>query len=239
MNQSQAQIYKSAQRDCEESEVFRRLCTFNFGNYADSSRNPFGSLLVVNDETLGGRMKMVRHIAEDTDIILIPLVGGVIYKDSLGNEDIIETEQIRLLSARKGMNYQLENPYATDLINYLQVWLRPVSDFESQSAQQSFDLTAKNNLVPLFKPSRTGGSILMTTSGTYGFIGLYSGRKSGTYTLKNPRNGLFAFVLNGAFEFENRLLESRDGLTISKIKKADFEALSENALLLLLEVPMD
>jgi len=239
MNHGRAQIYKSDQRGREESEMFRRLSTFNFGEYEEMSRNPFGSLLVLNDETLGAGNNIFRHIEQDTEIVLLPLVGGLLYKDSLGNEDIIATEEIRLVAAQKGSHYQLINPYENDLINYLQIWLRPaITDFTSQSEQKSFDFTIKNVLIPIFFPIDSSESTIISTANSYGFIGIYEGRKEGNYTLKNPKNGLFAFVINGAFEFENRLLESRDGLSICKIETAAFEALSENAILLLLEIPL-
>lgn len=239
MNQGQAQIYKSEQRGCEESEMFRRLSTFNFGEYEEKSRNPFGSLLVINDETLGAGNNILRHAEQNIDILLLPLVGGLLYKDSLGNEDIIATEEIRLFSAKKGSHYQLINPYENELINYLQIWLRPATtDFISRSEQKSFDFTVKNVLIPLFLPIGSSESIINSTADSYGFIGIYEGRKEGIYTLKNPKNGLFAFVINGAFEFEDRLLESRDGLSICGIETAKFEALSENAILLLIEIPL-
>jgi redox-sensitive bicupin YhaK (pirin superfamily) len=236
MNQSRAQIYKSEQRGIAESEVFRRFSTFNFRGYQDSSRNAFGALLVVNDETLGGGMNMVCHIEENTDVVVIPLVGGILYKDSLGNEDVIGTEEIRIFSAKKGMDYQLTNPYEKDLINYLQIRLRPAAaDFGQQSMQQSFNLTTKNILTPLFVPTAFTPLLLNTTANAYGFIGIFEARKEATYTLKNAQNGLFAFVINGAFEFENRLIESRDGLALTGIQQAAFEALSENAILLIVE----
>lgn len=72
-----------------------------------------------------------------------------------------------------------------------------------------------------------------------GFIGLFDGRKEGTFTLKNPRNGVFAFVLSGAFEIEDRLLEAKDGLALKVTHKIEWEALSENAILLVIEVPLN
>lgn len=68
------------------------------------------------------------------------------------------------------------------------------------------------------------------------FIGLYDGRKEGIYTLCQPHKSIFGMVLNGAFEFQNRLLENRDAILLSEIETLEFEALSENALLVFLEI---
>lgn len=231
-----AQIYKAGQRGCSESELFRRYATFNFGDYQQESRNPFGVLLALNDETLGPKNKVFRHIEENTDIVIIPLVGGVLYRDNLGNESIIETEQIRIFSAEKGASYELVNPFGKELVNYLQIWLRPNSGIFG-SRQQEFSFPEKNKLVTLFNTD-SDTTVLKTNLGAIGCIGIYEGRKEGTYRLRNPENGLFAFVINGAFEFENRLLESRDGLSLQGIESAEFEALSENAVVLILEIPL-
>ena len=70
-------------------------------------------------------------------------------------------------------------------------------------------------------------------------FGVFDGRREAEYRLENPENGIFAFVINGAFELENRLLEARDGLALWDTDKLELEALSENAILLLLEVPLE
>ena len=46
------------------------------------------------------------------------------------------------------------------------------------------------------------------------------------------------FVIHGAFEVENRLLESRDGLAIWNTDRIELEALSNEAILLLLEIKL-
>lgn len=49
-------------------------------------------------------------------------------------------------------------------------------------------------------------------------------------------NGLFVYVINEVFEFENLLLEIRGGLSLKNRKQIEIEALSENAIILLLEL---
>ena len=90
---------------------------------------------------------------------------------------------------------------------------------------QDIDFRLKNNL-----------NTILDNLGFPNFIGLYDGRQEDCYTLQNSNKNIFAFVLNGAFEFENRLLETRDALILTDTLNCHFEALSENALLLLLEI---
>jgi redox-sensitive bicupin YhaK (pirin superfamily) len=231
--QHQAQIYKADLRGLSESEVFRRLATFNFGDYNEASREPLGLLLALNDETLGAGNTIFRHLEENTDILILPLVGGVIFRDSLGTESTIGTGQIGIFSGAKGNAYQLTNPYKKELVNYMQIWIKGTKKFKPGSSQRDFDFLQRNVLIPIF-----GDADLPMHSKTSGFIGIYDGRKEGLYRLRNPENGLFVFVINGAFEFDNRLIESRDALAIANAESVEFEALSENGMLLVMEVPL-
>ena len=232
-----AQIFKSEDRGKNESEIFTRFSTFNFDDYSNDSRKPFGALQVINDETIGEKNKIFRHIEDNTEIIIIPLFGALVYKDSLGNEDIIETEQIRILSAEKGMSYELLNPYPDGLVNYLQIWINPKEGtFKSKSIQSVLPFSRKNTLFPLFTNANDEFPSLQQEA--CGCIGIYENKKEGKYKLANSEHGIFAFVISGAFEFEDRLIETKDGLSISGISEVTFEALSENAVLLVFEIPL-
>ncbi len=70
-----------------------------------------------------------------------------------------------------------------------------------------------------------------------GFIGIFDGREEGRYLLKKSSHKIFAIVINGAFEFQNRLMETRDAILIWDIEELEFEALSEDALILFFEFP--
>lgn len=229
IQQHLAQIYKAEFRGVTASESFKRLTTFNFEDYYDDSRKPFGSLQVLNEEILAPKHKVTTVLESDMDVLILPLFGGIDYKDNLGNESFIRVEQIRVIAAQKGMSFELSSPYEEENVSYLQIWFDSKNqDFENNFKQFDFGLTNKNELVSLFE-----------TSDVLGFIGIYEGRKEGLYTLKDASNGVFVFVINGAFEVENRLLEARDGLRIEQIEAIEWEALSADALLIVLEIPSE
>lgn len=224
--QSPSQIYKAQLRGHEENENYRCLSTFNFGNYFDESRKPFGYLKVLNDETLAPHQTQSFSVAKNENLILIPLVGTIDYEDSFGNKNYIQTEEIQLLKTTEDGNFQIGNPYETELINYLQIRLKAFGS-ESSFEKKSFDFSLKNELFTLLETEDYKWS-----------IGIFSGRSEGLYHPQNEKNGAFAFVINGAFEFQNRLLESRDALSIWDVAGIEFESLSENAILLLVETPL-
>ncbi|MVM33658.1 pirin [Spirosoma sp. HMF4905] len=237
-NHTQAQLYLSDQRGCSQIDYFRSFHDFNFGSYVSEHREPFGALKLLNDDTLKAGYSISMHVEETTTVILLPIVGGLEYQSSVGT-GFLEAGQTQILSLSAGMSYQISNPYETELINFIQIWLTDQSSaFTPASQQTSFNLTDKNKLLPFFSINSTAN----TNHGqSTGFIGTYAGREEDVYQLRKAENGIFVFILSGAFEIQNRLLHERDGLALSAIQhgEVDFEALSNDAILLLLEIPLN
>ncbi|MFN8344873.1 MAG: pirin family protein [Spirosomataceae bacterium] len=228
MNQTEATIFLAEQRGCSQTDGFRSFHGFNFGAYQAENRTPFGSLRVFNDDTLAGEKSMPLQADDLTDVIVLPLVGAIEYRTDLGETGFLEAGQVQVFPVGKGKEYTLTNPYAEALINFLQIWIkRPAGAFVAESIPAFFDFEQKNQLIPLFSTIARG------------FIGRYDGRTDDVYQLTAPdRNGVFVFVIEGAFEVQNRLLHRRDGLSLTHVSEIDFEALSNDAMLLLLEVPL-
>lgn len=223
-----AQIYKSDSRGVFNSGNHNCFATFNFDHYQDLSRNAFGSLKILNEVILAPQQRITRAVKSNTNVIILPLFGGIEYKDNFGNEEFVRVDQIRVLAADDDLEIQTFNPYKEENVSYLEIDFQMGRQyFKNYFQQYKFGFNLRNKLNRLFEVEKA-----------IGFIGVYDGRKEGRYTLKNPRNGAFVFVIHGAFEVENRLLEAKDGLGISKTPTIEWEALSENAVLLVMEVPV-
>jgi hypothetical protein len=91
------------------------------------------------------------------------------------------------------MEYEITNPYSDELVNFLQIWISGQKEhFTPTITQNTFDFQDKNQLLPFF------------STHAQGFIGKFGGREEGIYTVRNPeRNGVFIFVIEGAFEVQN------------------------------------
>jgi hypothetical protein len=115
-------------------------------------------------------------------------------------------------------NFKITNPYKEELVNYLYI------EFKLKTPGVIADLDLKQNSLNEIIP------------GHHYYIGKYDGRRDDIYKLSGEAAGVFVFVISGAFEVANRLLQSRDGLALWNIKEFDFEALSSDAIVLILEV---
>ncbi|MNY69834.1 hypothetical protein D3C86_2078360 [compost metagenome] len=59
-----------------------------------------------------------------------------------------------------------------------------------------------------------------------------------TYDFKKKGNGVYAFILKGDFTINGQELNERDGLGVWDVQQLDITANSEDASILLMEVPM-
>lgn len=224
-----AQIYKSDARGVFNSAKHNRFATFNFEQYQDISRKGFGSLKILNEVILAPQQRIARFVPSNTNVIMLPLFGGIEYKDNNGNEEFLRVDQIRVIAADDDLELEIFNPYEEDNVSYLEIDFHMGKQyFKNYFQQYAIDFKMHNKLHPLFEVEKA-----------IGFIGIYDGRKEGFYALKNAANGVFVFVIHGAFEIENRLLEAKDGLGIKRTGTIEWEALSENAVLLVIEVPLN
>ena len=66
-----------------------------------------------------------------------------------------------------------------------------------------------------------------------------NGRSEVVYKPSALNNCFFAFVIQGAFEMEGILLHARDGVAFWNYEQAEIEALSNDAIILLLEMRLD
>jgi quercetin 2,3-dioxygenase len=221
IRQNPARIYKAQQRGLFENSNHRREATFNFESYQDASRSPFGALQVLNDETLGPSQQLTRNV-ENGSVLLIPLVGALEYILN-GETAYVETNEAAWLPADG--NLTLRNPYDEELINFLYIIFS--HSMVTEATTLSINLDSRNILNPFSLP----GSIKAK-------MGLFDGRQEALYPVQNPNNGLFVFVIAGAFEVQGRLMEQRDGLALWQLEEAEMEALSENAVVLLFELPI-
>jgi redox-sensitive bicupin YhaK (pirin superfamily) len=153
--EAKAIIHLGDQRGYVENEWIRSMLTFNFGDYKAANREPFGSLQVFNEEVLAPGKSISMLVEEDTEVIIIPLVGTLLFKDNNDNEIYIEPGTVQLFAAAKQNGYTITNPFEKDeLVNFLQVWLNKNNiPFISKLRQFSFNLSQKNQLHNIVFPA--------------------------------------------------------------------------------------
>lgn len=225
----EARIYLAGQRGCSQADCFRSYHTFNFAAYFEESRKPFGNLKTLNDTTLKEDCTLKYIASEDMLVVLIPIVGACEYSSQVAH-GTVDVGQSVAFFAGKNSEYQASNPYEGELINFLHIEMMVDNRWSSVNSTTEFNLQKNvNNLIPLFPDSPTAHLNFLI------HVGKFNGRAEGVYSVKNPCKRVFSFVIEGAFEFQSRLLHARDGLSLINVDEVEFEALSNEAIVLLIE----
>ena len=226
ISQTDGQIYLSNARGITNRSTFRSFHTFNHGNYYDESRKAFGNLIALNDDTLASGNSVIINVDREVEITVIPIVGDIEIQDNKDARIQLEPGELFRISCKKGDYYQIHNPYKNELVNFLQIWQEREPSTEIRSNKQiKFELDKNKNYLQLI--------------GENCHIGKYTGRNEGH--IRVQANGIFGFVIEGAFEFQNRLLEARDSLALWNNEATEpleitFEALSNDAIILIIGV---
>jgi hypothetical protein len=89
LTQAEARIYLKTQRGLTQSEGFRSYHTFNFGDYISEGKEPVGQLIAFNDQILNAGQRVGIEVSSPTEIILLPVVGGLELVDGAGESVFI------------------------------------------------------------------------------------------------------------------------------------------------------
>jgi hypothetical protein len=226
IRQSPGRIFKSQQRGFSETHGCTTYATFNFEDYNDFSRKPFGILKLFNEAILFPDKSTTLQPAKHSTMIVLPVYGGIVCSAGNGKERPLAPGDAGIFVIHeKGHSLVIKNPYADEQVNYLYIELS--SPGMGKFGMAHNDLTVRNTLHPVID--------LLTDIKAY--MGVFDGREEALYRPTDIHHGLFLFVLNGAFEVQGRLLENRDALSLWDTEEIDMEALSNDAVILLIEVP--
>jgi redox-sensitive bicupin YhaK (pirin superfamily) len=211
--------------------------TFSFASYYNPDRMHFGVLRVLNDDFVKGEMGFGTHPHDNMEIISIGLKGSIEHKDSMGNRQVIKAGEIQVMSAGTGIEHSEFNPAKEDL-NFLQIWIYPKEKDVVPRYQQMrmLDDTTVKGFRQILSPNPEDDGVWIHQD-AWMFLGKFSAGDSDKYTLHNPLNGLYVFLISGSVEIEDHLIDTRDGMGISGIETTQVKALTDSEILMI-EVPL-
>lgn len=220
----QAKIFLAEERGVTETGWFRSYSTFNFGNYYNEHKTAAGKLYVCNDDILAGGKSFSLSVDEDTLLYILPVAGAVSYRKNDCEAQLINSGEVFSAFLFKGDVFEISNPYEHELVNFLQLWIKKGGTGAVKEELVAFDINAaKNTLIHI--------PVAIPFS-----IAKLDGRNEVVYTAKAKNNCLFAFVIQGAFETEGILLHPKDAVALWNYAQVEMEALSNDAVIVLIEM---
>ena len=210
--------------------------TFSFADYFNPERMGFGTLRVLNDDTVAPGDGFGTHPHKNMEVISIPLQGYLRHGDSLENSDVITPGDIQLMSAGTGIYHSEFNNSETEILKFLQIWVIP-RKLNTTPKYRSYDIRPllNENELSLFIAPDSEISILQDAWFSLG--NLKRGIKK-DYKLYGKNTGVYVFVIDGAVKIGDTTLEYRDGIGIYDTGEFTVHAI-EDSKVLLMEIAME
>ncbi len=184
---------------------------------------PFPSLQLVKETTLKAGYSHCQQYLNAMWVILIPLVGEFVFSD---DQKVGVGESLRAFIP-ENTEYNISNPHPVLPNHFLQIGIAAEDPLEKHKAR--FSLSQHQNRMQLIHwswSSAVGHWRVM--------LGKFDGRTNYLYK-PQEKVDIFAYAVEGAFELENCLLEKSDGLALTRQSILEFESLSNDAILMMIE----
>lgn len=213
--------------------------TFSFANYYNPERMHFGVLRVLNDDYVSEGMGFGTHPHDNMEIISIPLEGDLEHKDSMGTVATIKHGDIQVMSAGTGIQHSEYNKNKEKPVKFLQIWVFPNKrNVTPRYDQITLNLKDRHNtLQQILSPNQDDAGVWIHQDAWF-HLGSFDKDFKMDYKIKKQGNGVYAFVLKGDVSINGIALNQRDGLGIWDTDKFEITANSQDAEILLMEVPM-
>jgi redox-sensitive bicupin YhaK (pirin superfamily) len=212
--------------------------SFSFASWYNPDRVQFGTLRVLNDDTIAAGMGFGTHPHDNMEIITIPLEGDLAHKDSMGNTEVIKNGDVQVMSAGTGIQHSEFNPNEDQRTKLLQIWVFPkVRNVEPRYQQITLNPEDRNNkLQQILSPNAEDAGVWIHQDAWF-HLGKFDKDTATTYELKKEGNGVYVFILSGTVTINGQELETRDGFGIWDTATLDIKA-NTAAEFLLMEIPM-
>ena len=238
-NTMQTIIHRAADRGFADHGWLKANHSFSFGQWYNPDKIHFGALRVLNDDQVAAGMGFGTHPHDNMEIITIPLSGAVHHKDSMGNDGIISTGEVQVMSAGTGVMHSEFNGSKTDDLSLFQIWIFPNQrDVAPRYDQTSIDTEGmKNNFLQLVGPQSSEKGIWIHQE-AYIHMAEMDENTTLNYALKSPKNGVYILNVEGELLVENEPLHQRDAIGISDASTLTVTSTTKSKILVL-EVPME
>lgn len=226
-------IHRSDSRGLAEHGWLHSRHTFSFASYHDPDRMGFGKLRVLNDDIVEPSMGFGTHPHNNMKIVSIPISGTLRHKDSMGNQHIIRSGEVQIMSAGTGITHSEYNDSSTGPVNFLQIWILPKKrNIEPRYAQKAiYTNIAKNRFLDIVTPRQENNDAVWINQDAYFSLSVLEKENTVTYKCNFDNPAIYIFIISGEIVIDNEVLKKRDGIALDDLTKIEIRANEESKVL--------
>lgn len=192
--------------------------TFSFADYHDPRHMGFGTLRVINDDTVAPGGGFPAHGHRDMEIVSYVISGALRHKDNMGNGSVIRPGDVQRMSAGRGVVHSEHNDSNTEPVHFLQIWILPErAGLGSGYEQTAFsDAEKRGKLRLVVSPDGAEGSVRIQQDARVYASLLAPGERAEHAFVARPgrtRRG-WLHVVQGTVEVQGQVLHAGDALAI-------------------------
>lgn len=209
--------------------------SFSFANWYDPNRMGFGTLRVLNDDTIDPKNGFGTHPHNNMEIITVVTDGTLTHKDSMGNTGVIRAGEVQVMSAGTGVAHSEYNDNEEPL-HLFQIWIEP----NERNVAPRYDQRS-------FPEKKISETLLVAPLGTPDALGIHQDAYISrlafdldhpiAYKFKRNEHGVYFFVVEGGVTITEASLKERDAIGVERIDMVELST-TEHAVVLAIEVPM-
>ena len=230
------EIRKSADRGYANHGWLESRHSFSFAQYYDANHMGFGPLLVINEDRVNGGKGFGTHSHQNMEIITYILSGALEHKDSMGNTSILRYGDVQRMSAGTGVQHSEFNHSSSELVHFLQVWIKPnVQAIEPSYEEKHFDLASKTNQLRLIASADGRDQSLTIHQDALLFAAVLNDSTPINYLIKQDRI-IYLQLINGEVCVNGTQLSTGDAIKLLDVESLNIELVSEGAEILLFDI---
>lgn len=207
------QIRRAADRFHSDHGWLDSYHTFSFGGHDHAAHRGFGSLRVINDDTVAPRQGFGSHPHRSMEIFSYVISGELEHKDSMGNGRVIKEGEFQYMSAGDGVVHSEFNPSSDKPVHFLQIWMEPTHP-GGEPRYHDYDLlrhAAGRPLTLIASPDGRADSISIRADGEIYFGHLPEGEN---LALVSRRKRHWIHLISGSLTIADQSLDPGDGAAI-------------------------
>ena len=118
-------FHPASERGRSKTEWLDSKHSFSFNEYYDRDKMGFGTLVVLNDDTILPDVGFPSHPHKDMEIITIMIQGSLLHEDDVNNAFTNSEGEVQVMSAGTGITHSEMNPSKEEVCELLQLWIVP------------------------------------------------------------------------------------------------------------------
>ena len=210
--------------------------SFSFADYYDAEHMGFGPLRVINEDRVSPGKGFGSHGHDNMEILTYVLSGALAHKDSMGNVETLNANDLQRITAGTGIVHSEFNGSAKEPVHFLQIWIEP-AEYDLKPSYQQLSLSEEEKLgkLRLVASSEGGNATLKIHQDTRVLIGQAPQSRQLDYELQ-PGRKAWVHVIRGAASVNGHALSTGDAAALTGEKAVAIRGDEANTEVLVFDV---